>query len=207
MKIERINENKIKVLIDGAEAKEWNLTPTKISHNTPEAQKMFRCAIDMAKESIDFSIEGAKLFVETIPFLTDGIGMLITRVCNDKELNEAINNCSYKGKIRRSELKRAGVRTGKIRKYIYRFDSFDSVCAAAGELSGRFTGYSMLYKMDEMFYLYLLPSEAPSLCESDIILSEFSERMPNGQYVHGRLNEYGTLMIERDAINVLNEYF
>ena len=207
MKIERINENKIKILIDDAEAKEWNITPKKISQNTPEAQKMFRCAIDMARESIDFSIDGAKLFVETIPFLSDGIGMLVTRVNNDKELNDAINNCSYKGKIRRSELRNTSERAKRQRKYIYRFDNFDNLCNAASELKNRFSGYSMLYKMDEKFYLYLIPSEAPSLCESDIILSEFAERVPNGQYIHGRLNEYGTMMIDRNAINVLNKYF
>ena len=207
MKIERINENKIKILIDDAEAREWNITPKKISQNTPEAQRMFRCAIDMARESIDFSIDGAKLFVETIPFLSDGIGMLVTRVNNDKELNEAINNCSYKGKIRRSELRNTSEKAKRQRKYIYRFDSFDNLCNAAGELEDRFSGYSMLYKMDDKFYLYLIPTEAPSLCESDIILSEFAERVPNGQYIHGRLNEYGTMMIDRNAINILNEYF
>lgn len=203
MKIERITENKIKVLINDTEAKEWNITLKKISENSPEAQQMFRHAISMAKQSIDFSIDGAKLFVETIPSCDSGIGMLITKVCSDRELANAMDNCSYKGKIRRSELKQAA----KLRKYIYRFGDFDSVCAAAGELNGRYVGLSVLYQLDEEFYLYLIPKEAVSLCEADIILSEFAERVPHGQYVHGRLNEYGTLMIDKNAIEILNQYF
>lgn len=207
MKIERINENKIKVLIDDAEAKEWNVTLKKISENTPEAQRMFRRAITMARESIDFSIDGAKLFVEAIPSYQDGIGMLITKVFNDGELLDAVNNCSYKGRIRRSEVMQAVERPIKRRKYIYKFEDFDSVCAATGELDKKYTGISTLYKMGEEFYLYLIPESPVSLCEADILLSEFSERVPSGQYMHGRLNEYGVMMIEKNAIDIINEYF
>ena len=35
MKIEKINENKIKVLIDIDEAKEWNVNIKNIASNTP----------------------------------------------------------------------------------------------------------------------------------------------------------------------------
>ena len=66
MKVERVNENKIKVLIDSDEARELNITPAKISENAPEVQKMFWRAIHMAEENGEFSLDGAKLFVETI---------------------------------------------------------------------------------------------------------------------------------------------
>ncbi len=207
MRIERINENKIKVLIDDAEAKEWNVTLKKISENTPEAQRMFNRAITMARDSIDFSIDGAKLFVEAIPSYSDGIGMLITKVFSDAELQDAVSNCSYKGKIRRGEVTRAIERPVKRRKYIYKFEDFDSVCAAAGELDKKYAGFSTLYKMEERFYLYLIPETPIELLDADILLSEFSERVPNGQYMHGRLNEYGVIMIEENALDIINKFF
>lgn len=207
MRIERINENKIKVLIDDVEAKERNITIKNICDNTPEVQQMFWQAIRLAKESVDFSIDGAKLFVETIPACESGIGMLITKVSNDSELEEAVNNCSYKGRLRRSELKPMKKEEAIQRKYIYCFETFDSVCAAAGELSDRYRGVSVLYKLNEKFYMYLIPAEPISQCEAEIVLSEFAVRQANGQYMHGRLNEYGTVMIENNAIEVLSEYF
>ncbi len=207
MRIERINENKIKVLIDDIEAKEWNITAGKISENTPEVQRMFWHAIRMAKESVDFSVDGAKLFVETIPSCESGVGMFITRVCSDSELEAAVNGCAYKGRLRRTELRPVRETAAKRRKYIYRFDSFDSVCAASGELCGRYRGLSVLYKMNEEFYLYMVPSEPVSLCEAEIILAEFAEKIPHGQYIHGRLSEYGSVMIESSAIEVLSKYF
>ncbi len=207
MRIERVDENKIKVLLDDNEAKEWNITVKNISENTPEVQKMFWHAIRVVKENIDFSIDGAKLFVETIPSCDSGIGMFITKVCNDAELREAVSRCSYKGKIRRNELKPDATQMLKRRKCVYRFDDFDSVCDAAKVLRGKYIGMSTLYKMNGEFYLCLIPRGPVSLCEAEVMLPEFAQRLSHGQYVHGKLNEYGTKMIEYDAIDILNEYF
>ncbi len=206
MKIERINENKIKVLINHSEAKEWNITLKNISENTPEVQKMFWRAIGMAKESVDFTVDGAKLFVETIPCDDSGIGMLITKVCNEQELKNAVDSCGYKGKIRHSELKAKTSRAGGCRS-IYRFESFEDVCSAARELKNRYRGLSTLYKMEEKYYLYMVTHDPLTVCETEIILSEFAGKVESSQYVHGRLNEHGSIMIENNTIEVMNQYF
>ena len=61
--------------------------------------------------------------------------------------------------------------------------------------------------MDGMFYLYLVPEDALSAYDADLILPEFSHKVPHGQYVHGKLNEYGEVMIEENSLEVLLEYF
>ena len=207
MKVERVNENKIKVLIDSDEARALNITPAKISENAPEVQKMFWRAIHIAEENGEFSLDGAKLFVETIPSYENGIGMMITRVCSEDELEKAIDNCGYKGKIRRSELRPTESAPKKQRKYIYKFRDFEAVCSAAEQLKGKYFGGSVMYKMGEEFYLYLTPADALSAYESDIILPEFGSKVPHGQYAHGRLNEYGEVMIDKDALEIIDKYF
>lgn len=207
MRIERVDENKIKVMLDDIEAKERNITVKNISENTPEVQQMFWQAISLAGEYADFSIDGAKLFVEIIPPCESGIGMFITKVMNNDELEKAVDNCSYKGKLRRTRLTPIKDVSSWKRKYIYRFESFDSLCAAAGAIDGKFFGESVLYKLDDKFYLYILPEETISLCEAENVFSEFAVRQANGQYLHGRLNEYGSVMIPENALGVLCEYF
>ena len=206
MKIERINDNKIKVMIDSDEAREWNITVKNISQNTPEVQKMFWRAIGMAKESVDFTIDGANLFVETIPHGDDGIGMLITKVRSEREIKEAVNGCAYKGKLRTAELKRLPDSARGTHKYIYRFASFEDVCMASKEIC-RYRGISTLYKMDNFYYLYLASSDTVSVCEAEILLSEFADKESNSMYVHGKLSECGTMMIEGNAVEVVNKYF
>ncbi len=208
MRIEKINANKIKVMIDNQEAKEWNISFKNISENTPEVQQMFWTAIKLAEKNVDFSVNGAKLFVEAVQGSEDdgyGFGMMITRVCNEDELNQAINNCRYKGKIKHARLKCE--ETVRDTKAIYRFRDFDSVCYAVDEIYDIYEGSSKLYKYKSEFYIYLIPEESVDMKDIDTLISEFGFKVSDGQYVHGRLNEYGELMIAENAVEVMEEYF
>ena len=206
MRIERLNENKIKVMIDGQEAEKLNLSYKNISQNTPEAQRLLRVAIKLAEENVDFSVEGAKLFIEAVQDVTlDGFGMMITRVSNEEELNQAISCCSYQGTIKRSKLR---LQTDmEVEKHIFCFSDFENACMAADEIIKRFVGFSSLYKYQSRFYLCLAPQEGEDIFRIEPILLEFGEKVGNSRYMLGRLNEYGELMIPQRAIEVIKEYF
>lgn len=206
MRIEKIDENKIKVLIDDQEAKRWNVSFQSIAENTPEMQRVFWTAIRMAEKRADFSVDGAKLFVEAVQDTDmDGFGMLITRVSNDAELQAAVDNCSYKGRLRKTKMK-IGPSVAR-RKLIYCFREFENVCAAVKEISNIYQGESVLYKYQEAFYLFLQLRFGDVPEELENILMEFGSRVKNGQYMHGRLNEYGNVMIPKKAVEVMEEYF
>ena len=167
MKIERINENKIKVMIDKEEAEEWNISLKSISENTPEVQDMFWSAIQQAQKDVDFMIDGAKLFVEAVPETPEGFAMLITKVTSDEELSEAIHKSGYKGKVRQTELKikRRMMQRKSLDKYIYKFENFDTLCVAAKEIYSFFDGKSSVYKFGERFYLILTPNSDAAFFE------------------------------------------
>ncbi len=208
MRIEKINENKIKILIDPTEAKAWKISCQTISENTPEVQEMFSRVIRFAEQKIDFSLEGAKLFVETIRELdqeTDGVGVLLTRVFNQEELDLAVRQCGYQGRLKRSTIRRR-VQTGGT-MMLYRFYEFDDLCEAVSRLGGRFTRTSTLYKEKNTFYLHLADENPQVLREAEPILSEFGKQVENGRYMLGYLNEYGQVMIRDRAQEVLMEYF
>lgn len=205
MRIEKINENKIKVLIDDKEAEMWNVSFKKISQNTPEAQRVLWTAIRAAEEHAHFSVVGAKLFVEAVEGdVNSKLGMLITRVANEEELNEAIKNCSYKGTLRRSRLNLGPEKIEN--QFVYKFRDFESVCDAAEKIYDIYMGESTLYKYNEEFYLHLIPRNT-EISPVMSILAEFGECVKNCVYIHGRLNEYGETMIENSALKILQEYF
>ena len=205
MRIEKVNDDKIKVLIEEAEAKAWNLSFKSISENTPEAQRVFRIALRLAEENVNFSVQGAKLFVEAVQCEdNNGFGMMITRVDSAQELKDAIAACSYRGKLRRNRLP---LKQQILRREFYRFSEFDIVCAAAEQITGIYQGESSLYRLEDSFYLYLEPAEDCAMEEVRARLCEFGYQAANGQYIHGRLNEYGEKMIEKNALSVMQEYF
>ena len=210
MKIEKINENKIRVMINQDEAREWNISPKKISQNTPEVQEMFWAAIRLAERDVDFSIEDSKLFVETVPGNGGEFDMMITKINSEDELHDAIEQCGYKGRLRQNELRfkqRIPRQNILKRKHIYCFEDFDTACSAAGEIVEVYQGISTLYKMEDAYYLHLIPANLPSLWDADVRLTEFSAKLSNAQFWLGRLNEYGQKMIEGCAVEVMCQYF
>ncbi len=206
MRIEKIGENKIKVMIDGQEAEKLNLSFHNISNNTPEAQQLLRIAIKMAEENVNFSVDGSKLFVEAVQEDTwDGFGMMITKVASEEELGQAIMRCSYQGVIKRNKLK---IRTEQgAEKHIFCFSDFENACMAADEVVSCFCGNSSLYKYQSRFFLCLTPQNKEEFLKTETILLEFGERVENSRYLLGRLNEYGERMISQNALEVMREYF
>ncbi len=207
MRIEKINENKIKVLMDTAEAREWNVDIKNISSNTPEIQDMFRTAIKMAERDAEFYVDGAKLFVEAIPGKIDGFGMLITKVFSDSDLNRAIDNCSYRGKIKKTKLSAGQIAQSIIGKRIFKFNDFENVCHAADAVSKEFSGISTLYKLCGEYYMLLIPSDRLIMLDIEKVMLEFSDRQEKTLISHGRLNELAEIMIKEDAVEVLSKYF
>lgn len=207
MRIEKINENKIKVLMDTDEAREWNVDIKNISSNTPEIQDMFRTAIKMAERDAEFYVDGAKLFVEAIPGKIDGFGMLITKVFSDSDLNRAIDNCSYRGKIKKTKLSAGQIAQSIIGKRIFKFNDFENVCHAADAVSKEFSGISTLYKLGGEYYMLLIPSDRLMMLDIEKVMLEFSDRQEKTLISHGRLNELAEIMIKNDAVEVLSKYF
>lgn len=210
MKIEKINDNKIKVLIDMDEAKEWNVDIKNLSTNSPQIQEMFWTAIKLAERDAKFYVDGAKLFIEAIPKLDDFdscFGMLITKVFSESDLDHAITHCSYKGKIKKTELKASTKLKTVIGKRIFKFDDFENVLGSAKAIINDFFGESTLYKCDEKYYLMLIPKCNFDMVGVDKIMLEFSQRQPKTLISHGRLNELGEVMIDQNAVEILCEYF
>lgn len=206
MRIEKISDNKIKVMLDNKEAMHWNINFKSISKNSPAVQEMFWTAIKLAEENVDFYINGAKLFIEAVQDNSSeeyGFGMIITKVCNQNELTNAIESCGYKGKLRRSTLNPTLQSVG----LIYRFKDFDSLCLGINEIIHTYSGISKVYKYKSEFYLYLIPEKGVSISSINVSISEFGFKVQDSQYIHGMLNEYGELMIEKDAIEVMEKYF
>ncbi len=207
MRIEKINENKIKVLIDTDEAKEWNISVNNMASDSPEIREMFKTAIRLAERDVHFCIDGAKLFVEAIPGHTGGFGMLITRIFSDDDLNAAIENCAYRGRIKKRHLYPFREPSAPLGKRIFRFCDFEDVCRAAEAIHRDFEGDSTLYKYGDSYYMLLIPADRGIMPCVEKIMLEFSDKQTKTLISHGRLNELGEVMIKSDAVNILVEYF
>lgn len=205
MRIERMSENKIKVIVSGDDIRMWNVDLKNFTDNTPEAQDMFSFALKQAEQDVDFRVGQSQLMVETMPSGDDGFVLMISRLESEKELAEALIRAGKH--VRQAEFKvRRKHRLAPLLR-IYRFDDFEVLCQGISEIHEIFMGSSRLTKYQGSFYLELLPIDTFGFFEIENILSEFSEKIKKPVVLQGVLNEHGQPMIECEAVQTLARNF
>lgn len=207
MRIEKVNENKIKVFVNREDSRAWNVNIKKLTDNAPEAQDLFWFAMKQAEKDVDFVADGAQLLVEVVPStVADGFVMTISKIVNETELNEALAR-GTRTRIRPSEVRVKKKNKMSLPTYIYKFDDFEDLCMAMKRVSGAFYGRSSLYKHQEKFYLYMMPFDNFLFFEVENILLDFAHKVSDAQKFMGYLNEHAKIMIEDGAAEIVTQHF
>ncbi|MCG8502471.1 MAG: adaptor protein MecA [Firmicutes bacterium] len=208
MKIERISHNKIKVTLSFEDLKKWDIDIDNLTYNSPEAQEMFWNMIKKAEAETGFYVDDSQLIIEAMPMQSEGFVIIVTRVDEDDDF-ESIHKY-IKNKFRKSEL-RVKRKNKKVSStlMIYMFKDFDDVCFASVRLIDIYSDNSTLYKYKNFYYLSLTRNftmeTSPETVEA--ILSEYGSKISQASIQEGFLNEYGTVIIENDAVDILSDYF
>jgi adapter protein MecA 1/2 len=92
---------------------------------------------------------------------------------------------------------------------IYTFRSLNDICELADRLDLHYSGESTLYRCRDAYYLTLLKSGllTPSMKMFDMMLAEYGTKISNINFIEGYLNEYGEIIIEGNALEVLREFY
>ena len=98
MKIKKINNNKLKIILSSNDLDEKNIDIDSFLTNPIESQNLFFEILDLAEEKFDFDIENNRAIVETISLDDNNLFILtITKIKND------ICTYPYKSKAYRFE--------------------------------------------------------------------------------------------------------
>lgn len=198
MRIERIDENKIKITVSGDDIRMWNVDLKNFTDNTPEAQDMFSFALKQAEQDVNFTVGKSQLLVETMPCGDEGYILVISRLESEREVAEALVRAGKQAKQAEFRVKRKSRMSPLIR--FYRFADFEVLCQGISEIHELYMGSSRVFKYQGEFYLELVPIDSFGFFEIENILSEFSRKEKNAATMQGVLNEHGQLLIEADAV-------
>ena len=86
MKIEKINENSIALILKSEDLRDRNLKLADLSYGSEKARDLLVEMINVAKEEVGFDAD-APLAVEAIPLKDGAIKLIITKVFNPDELD------------------------------------------------------------------------------------------------------------------------
>ncbi|MHB8062924.1 MAG: adaptor protein MecA [Ruminiclostridium sp.] len=206
MRIEKVNENVLRVTITQNDLEERNIDLGSLNYNSPAAQELFWDMMERAEEEYGFASTDSQLIFEASPENEDGFVVTITKIDSDGEF-ESIQKY-IKSKYKNSDLRQKKKKSKVCSALkIYCFDSIDDLCKLSKRIIVFYKGESTLFKCKNCYYLLLTGSSTSASQSLDILMCEYSTQIGNASFFEGYLNEYGEKIIQDNAIGTLNSYF
>ena len=197
MKIEKINDNKIKVTLSTSELEERNLDFQSLRYNTPEAQTLFWDMMKQAENEHGFKTTNCQLFIEAASINNGQFIVTVTRL-QDKVLPPPIP----KKKIPMPELRVKKKISNDSENTIYKFNDFEEICNLILATNIPQNAESTLYEYKGAYFLILHSTK-----QMHLISAEFGEIVKDSVAAHGMLKEHGNKIIEKNAIKNISEKF
>ena len=87
MKLERLNENQIRITLTGEDLQSRNIRVSELAYGSEKARSLFRDMMRQAYTKLGFNADNIPLMIEAIPVSPDSITLLITKVEDPEELD------------------------------------------------------------------------------------------------------------------------
>lgn len=200
MKIEKLNENKIRITLNLDDLKEKNIDFHSFMSNSIDSQSLFLDMLEQAEEEIGFKTKDYKIMLEALATSDGNFILTVTRFVPELDKNNS--------KKKRINIKRKSFMPHN-NIFIYEFNSFDDFadfCLLIDskklfEIQHSFNDIS-LYSYNSKYYLTFIGVKASheflsSFCAS---LTEFSSVVHNANLFNKKLSEYGKVIIKKNAI-------
>lgn len=208
MKIEKINENKIKVTISLNDLEERNIDLDSLNYSSPAAQELFMDMMEQAEIQFGFTISDSQLVIEQDSDADEGFIITISKLDDDGDF-ESIQKY-IKNRFRKRDLKSKG-KSRKVcsTKAIYSFTCFEDLCTLSKRAQLLYAGESSLFKCRDTYYLTLTRNNftISNMNAFEALLNEYGTKVSNVSFYEGYLCEYGEVIVDSNAFEVISSYF
>ena len=194
MKIEKLNDNKLKITISIDDLEDKNIDLYSFMHNSQETQDLFWDLLNKAERECGFNVDNSMIYVEAT---TTGGGNFTLIVTKTNEKPAFINSQSSKRK--NIKLKRKATPLQNVEN-IYEFENFDDICEFAKMIDNTNVLDNSLYSMNGKYYL-----KASNITCNNIL--EYANVCASPKMVEAKLNEYGKIIIDNYALQTISKFF
>ena len=211
MKIEKLTENKIRIIINSSDLETKSLNIHLLMTRALDRQEFFSEMLERAKDEVGFDADGCKLLIETLSTSEDILVVTVTKY--------ALENMEASFDIPKKKLKLTPKRklpTPPSKHAIYRFNSFEEFCNFCQSIDNnsqfeikKFSKNISLHLYNNTYYLLLkginLDYDLVNYFSS--LASEFSTHLTYSPIFENKLVEYGKPIMKRNAIITGIKYF
>ncbi len=200
MKIEKLTENKIRIILNIDDLVKKNIDVHSLIKNNDMSQKLFKKILKQAEKEVGFEVENSRLLIEAF-ISTDGFFILtFTKIANDTK--------SEKAYVVKPKAKRKNTNPSS-EIAIYQFESFnefENFCtylnnSKTTNLNG-FAKKISLYEYNSTYFL-VLSNIDKNYNNSKFFytaISEFAKLASTSSYFESRILEYGKIVLKNNAL-------
>jgi adapter protein MecA 1/2 len=200
LKIEKLNENKIKITFDYQDLKDNNIDFQSFMADSEKSKSLFLKILDKAEKTVNFQTEHCKLEFNTIALSNGNFILTITKIDNE----ENTYNCRKKVHVRRK------TNTTKNTFSVYRFSSFDYFLDFCNFLEhnantnfiNKMENKNSLFKFGSL-YFFAVSTNNMSNSQKEFLFStitEFGNFVSNSPEFFAKVKENSFCFLEKNAI-------
>ena len=219
MKIEKLTENKIRIIVNINELSNNKIDLNDFMIDNIRSQKFFLDILNKAEKEIGFYTNNCKLLIESFSSIDEIFIFTITKLektkkamnikINKKAFTSTSNSNNYNGIV--NDINKIKI----IKNPIYKFSSFEEFCNLCTALSKSNISIDGIAKKISLFYYnntyYLIFSDLnlryTNFRKLFSLLSEFSYLIKNTDDFLLKLSEYGKPIISKNAFKTISRYF
>lgn len=207
MKIEKLTENKIRIIVNLDDLKDKNIDLQSLMSNSLDSQNLLVELLHEAEKKVGFNTENCKILIEALA-TQDGLFVFtITKFKPEKD------NPVPKNKTVCIKRKTVNLDTNNA---IYSFETFEEFCnycscianSNLGDLKN-FSKNISLYFYNNTYYLAIsdINLKYPNLKNFYATISEFAKLVTHSNNFESKLLEHGKVIIKKNAIKKGMDYF
>lgn len=205
MKIEKIDENKVKITLTLDELSQRQISLKDIEQDSNTAQDLFLDLLEESDLQEDFLMDDSQLFVEAS---SDNENLFIVTITKIGYMPELAKYAPTKKKTRRKNSNKSA-HEYTVASCIYKFSNLDRILDLSYKLKleKTFMGTNSLYKYEDSYFIVFSPSSIKNakFIKTFVILSEYCEQYYAADMYKTLVQEKSKLIIEKKALQMLSK--
>ena len=205
MKIEKIDENKVKITLTLDELSQRQISLKDIEQDSNTAQDLFLDLLEESDLQEDFLMDDSQLFVEAS---SDNENLFIVTITKIDYMPELAKYAIPKKKTRRKNSNKSA-HEYTVASCIYKFNNLDKILDLSSKLKTEkaFMGTNSLYKYEDSYFIVFSPSSIKNakFIKTFVILSEYCQQYYAADMYKTLVQEKSKLIIEKKALQTLSK--
>lgn len=211
MTIERINDNKIKIILTLDELEKRDISLKDIEKDGDLAKELFMDLIEESNLDEDFVLEGSQLLIEATSDNNNLFTVTITKIENIPELSHyaTLSKKRKENSKKANTIKEPNIHDYKVSSYIYSFDSIDTILSLCNRAKNEklFFGKNSLYLYEDTYFLIFSTSSIKNkrFKKTFVFLSEYCKKYSSYDMLSTSIKEKAKIIIENNALQKLSK--